>query len=490
MSGSILKPEIAVITLTAQEICQACSGELLAGDAAAPVESVSTDTRDDLAGRLFVALKGEHFDGGDFAGEAMERGAMGVVAEAGAAHRLASGLPDDGGDGPVIIAVDDAGEALKRIASVAASKSSARVVAITGSTGKTTTKDILFGLLKPCIDAVAGQASFNNEVGVPLTLLAAGSGTRVIVVEMGMREPGDISELCGIVAPEIAIITNIGPAHLQYAMSLENIARGKAEIAQGLKPGGKLVIPYGEKLLGPHLAGLDVQTVTFGFDTAADVHPAGRERFEGGRLCATISCMGDQVEVCFNFAARHHLLNAMAAMAAYRLLGLPLDGVAAAAGDIRMPRLRGELLELPAGGILINDCYNANPLSIQLSLEHLAAIGAGKRTVAVLGDMAELGSESSSYHRQTGVRVAELGIDCLIAIGADAAGYIEGANKGGGGETACHYFAGRDQALKEVPGLIQAGDAVLVKASRFMQLEQLSDLLTNAVSTDMAPESR
>ncbi|MFA6000546.1 MAG: UDP-N-acetylmuramoyl-tripeptide--D-alanyl-D-alanine ligase [Thermoleophilia bacterium] len=493
-----------MITLTANEICQACSGDLRAGAAASAVESVSTDTRGDLTSCLFIALKGENFDGGDFAEEALASGAMGVLAERDAAERLAVLVAGANGNTPVVIAVDDSGEALKDIAALVASRSGATVVAITGSTGKTSTKDILAALLKGHVDVVSSRASFNNEVGVPLTLLDATQDTDVIVVEMGMQAQGEIAELCRIASPEVAIITNIGPAHLQYAGSLENIARGKAEIAQGLPPGGKLVAPYGEKLLEPHLAGLDVETVTFGFDEAADIYPVFHEHMDDGRLHCVVSCCGRDLEFVFNFAAHHHLQNAMAAIGAYYQLGLPLEDIPEAVAGINLSSLRGELIDLDNGVTLLNDCYNANPLSMRSSLEYLASVGTGRRTVAVLGDMGELGPQALDYHRQVGRDVLELGIDCLIAVGEQSRGYLEGAaedilyGEGAGekdgdkyGESFGdnYYFAERDEALRGVPGLIRPGDVVLVKASRFMRLEQLSNILIEAGSGDIPPDA-
>lgn len=497
MSGPIATQVEELIILTAQEICEACAGELLAGDAATLLADISTDTRDDLLGKLFVALRGENFDGGEFADEAIAAGAAGVVAERAAAERAAAavgGLSGEaagagvhveglgqgttaGGEAPVVIAVDDSGEALKRIASLVAARSGATVVAVTGSTGKTCTKDILSGLLMPRLEYVASRASFNNEVGVPLTLLSADEDTEVIVVEMGMQAPGEISELCRIAAPDIAVITNIGPAHLEYAGSLEEIARGKAEIARSLPPGGGLVLPYGERLLEPYLAGLDLRKITFGFDRLADIHPVFHEHVEDGRLHAVISCCGREIELWFNFAPHHHLLNAMAAIGAYHLLGLSLKEIPAAVAEIHISSLRGELLNLASGITLLNDCYNANPLSMRSSLDYLASVGTGRRTVAILGDMGELGEASLGYHREVGRRIAELGIDCLIAVGDKAAGYLEGAQEDGGCAGCCYHFADRDAALAEVPGLVQPGDVVLIKASRFMKLEELSDLL-------------
>ncbi len=500
MSGPISTQIEELITLTAQEICDACAGQLLAGDGSAAVMDISTDTRGDLAGKLFVALKGANFDGGEFVEEALAGGAVGVLAERAAAQRVAVGLGDgqtgsnkrgngngDGGESDgaaVVIAVEDSGEALKNMATLVAQRSGAILVAVTGSTGKTSTKDMLSGLLEPQLDYVASRASFNNEVGVPLTLLSATNDTKVIVAEMGMQAPGEIGELCRIAAPDIAIITNIGPAHLEFAGSLENIARGKAEIARGLPPGGKLVAPYAEKLLESHLAGLDLRIITFGFDRLADIHPVFHEHTEEGRLHAVISCCGREIELWFNFAPHHHLLNAMAAIGAYHMLGLPLEEIPAAVANIHLSNLRGELVNLPGGVTLLNDCYNANPLSMSSSLEYLASVGTGRRTVAILGDMGELGAGSLDFHRGMGRRVAELGIDCLIAVGNDASAYVTGAREEGGCGGCYYHFADRAAALAEVPGLVRPGDVVLVKASRFMRLEELSEALVDAAGDD------
>jgi UDP-N-acetylmuramoyl-tripeptide--D-alanyl-D-alanine ligase len=338
-------------------------------------------------------------------------------------------------------------------------------------------------LLSPRLRFVASRASFNNEVGVPLTLLEANEETEVIVVEMGMQATGEITELCSIAAPDIAVITNIGPAHLEYSGSLENIARGKAEIALGLPPGGMLVAPFGEPLLEPHLAGLDLRVTTFGFDPLADIHPIFHEHMEDGSLHAVLSCHGREIELWFNFAPHHHLLNMMAAIGAYDMLGLPLEEVPAAVEKIHLAGLRGELVNLTSGVTLLNDCYNANPLSMRSSLDYLASVGT--RTVAIIGDMAELGESSREYHREIGRRVAELGIDCLFAIGRDANGYIEGAREAGGCRECCYHFEDLDQALAEVPDLVRTGDVALVKASRFMKLEALSNTLAGS---DSLPE--
>lgn len=467
-----------MIAITVQDICKACEGELIAGSPAVNVSGVSTDTRSDVSGSLFIGLTGEHFDGGEFVDEALRKGAMGVIAAEGAARRLADRMsPEELGEA-VVIAVEDPGKALKCLGALAGELSGARIVAITGSSGKTSTKDILAGLLRPRIKVVAGIGSFNNEVGVPLTLLEADSSTDVIIVEMGMQAPGEISQLCNIATPDIAVITNIGPSHLEFSGSLENIAAGKAEIAVCLRAGGGLVVPYQELLLEPHLKDLDADIVTFGFDMGADIHPIS-ETIAVDKLHAVIDCHGAEIEIEFNFAGRHHLLNAMAAIGVYHLLGMPLEALSRAAAGVDLSRHRGEHLELAGGVILINDCYNANPLSMEVALEHLARTAAGGRAIAVLGDMGELGDEAQVYHRKVGRVAARLGVDLIVAVGESAIGYLEGAAEEDAGRSDRHH-PGWEDAISELEDVIHPGDVVLVKASRFMRLERIADALAKS----------
>lgn len=467
MQETSLKKAQALITLTAQEVCQACSGRILAGRSGIAVSSISTDTRRNPEGALFIALKGENFNGGDYIAEALDRGAAGVVAEAADARSLV----EETGTGCLVIAVEDTGRALSGLASLVASRTGATVVAITGSSGKTSTKDILYGLLRPQLATVASRASFNNEVGVPLTLLDAEEDTDAIIVEMGMQAPGEIGDLCRIARPDIAIITNIGPAHLKYSGSMEKIAAGKAEIATCLPPGGGLLYPYGEKLLEPHLEGLDLEMASFGFDTAADIHPVS-ETVSGDRMHARIDCRGRRVDLTFNFVARHHLLNAMAAIGAYMLMGMPLDRLAEATGDISLSGMRGELIELADGTLLINDSYNANPLSMESSLRYLRDVAAGRRTVAVIGDMGELGEEAASWHLGVGRAAARLGTGLIVAVGELSAGYIEGAAAEDRERRDLHA-ADCESAIGILSEHLEPGDVVLVKASRFMGLEAI-----------------
>ncbi len=472
----------ALIAMTIGDICRECGGELLAGSPSQAVTAVTTDTRRRLEGALFIGIAGERFDGADFIGDALDGGAAAVMAAAPAARELVQARGEEGLGDAAVIAVADGGEALQRLAAATARQSGARIVAVTGSSGKTSTKDFIATMLAARFSVVASRGSFNNEVGVPLTLLDAGEDTRVIVVEMGMQAPGEIAALCRIAPPEVAVITNVGPAHLEYAGSLEGVAAGKAEIAASLPAGGGLVTPYGEKLLEPHLEGLELERLTFGFDPRADVHPLREEPGEDG-IEATIDLCGEKLELGFAFTARYQLANAMAAMAACRLLGMPAGEIAAAAGGIGAGGRRGEVLSLPGERLLIDDSYNANPLSMEAALEHLVRLAGAGRSIAVLGDMGELGADAPALHRRVGRRAAELGVDVIVGIGRLAAEYLEGA---AGVEARPHdrCFADHDSAAAYADSLSAPGDVLLVKASRFMELERVVERLRGGDAGD------
>jgi len=439
-----------VIELTGAEVAALVGG---AGGDGTTITGIATDSRAVRRGDLFVALGGARADGAAFADAALAAGA-------------AAALVPRGHDGPRRIAVDDPLSALGRIAGEVRRRSAARVVGITGSTGKTSTKDILAALLAPHATVVASRQNENNELGVPLTVARIDRETEVAVVEMAMRGVGEIAYLAAIAQPDIGIVTGVGPVHLELLGTVETVALAKAELLAALRPGGTAIVPHGEALLEPHLATLDaaVELVTFGARAGADVRLASFSA-AGGRGEAEIDIDGRTLQVPVNFTAPHNGLNLTAAAAAYRALGLPLDRLAEGAGDVAFSRWRGEELALPGGGVLIADCYNANPTSMRAALEHLDAIAGGRRRVAVLGDMAELGDGAAGYHEQVGELLAGLGVERVVAIGPHARAY--------GGE----WFATAAGAIDRIGDLVQPGDAVLVKASRSMGLEAVVEAI-------------
>jgi UDP-N-acetylmuramoyl-tripeptide--D-alanyl-D-alanine ligase len=383
----------------------------------AQVTGVQVDSRRVLPGDLFVAVG----RGAEFAGDALARGAAATL------------LPDD------------AFAALARIGAAVRDRSDARVVGITGSMGKTSTKDILAALCSPSARTIAAEASFNNEIGVPLTLCRLEPDTEVCILELAMRGFGQIAELCGIARPQIGVVTNIGPVHLELVESIEGVLRAKGELVAALPVGSTAVVPEDFPVDRD-----DIDVVHVG--------PVEGEVVDGRTIVGGVS---------FNFTARHQAQNAATALAAVDALGLPRPESV----DVDFARWRGEERQLPGGGLLINDAYNANPVSMRAALAYLVERAGDRRRVAILGDMAELGRTGPKYHREVGEAAAELGIDEVLAVGELSRGYLIGGVPG-------RSVANVHEALREVDEVVRPGDAVLVKASRAVGLEAVADALT------------
>jgi UDP-N-acetylmuramoyl-tripeptide--D-alanyl-D-alanine ligase len=378
---------------------------------------VQVDSRRIVPDDLFVAVG----RGAEYVGEALSRGATAAL------------VPDD------------AFAALARIARAVRGRSDARVVGITGSMGKTSTKDILAALCSPSARTIAAEASFNNEIGVPLTLCRLEEDTEICILELAMRGFGQIAELCEIAQPHIGVVTNIGPVHLELVESIEGVRRAKGELVAALPAGSTAIVPE-DFAVGRD----DIEVVRVG-------------RVEGEVADGRTTVGG----VSFNFTARHQVQNAATALAALDALDLPRPQSV----DVDFARWRGEERELPGGGLLINDAYNANPVSMRAALAYLADRAGDRRRVAILGDMAELGRTGPEYHREVGQAAAELGVDEVLAVGELARGYLAGGVPG-------RSVANVHEALREVDGIVRPGDAVLVKASRAVGLEAVADALT------------
>jgi UDP-N-acetylmuramoyl-tripeptide--D-alanyl-D-alanine ligase len=342
--------------------------------------------------------------------------------------------------------------------------------------GKTSTKDILAALCRPHARAVAAQASFNNEIGVPLTLCRLEPDTEVCILELGMRGFGQIAELAAIARPHVGAITNIGPVHLEWVESLAGVARAKAELLQALPPGGTAVVPAGVPELEPHLVLEGVEVVRVGAD--GDVRLVGLETGERTTRLE-VELVDERVDAEFNFTGLHHVDNALVALAVYRALGLPLEDVERGACEILFSRWRGEELPLPGGGLLINDCWNANPVSMRAALALLGTRAESRRRVAILGDMAELGKGAQAFHVEIGAAAAELGVQALVAIGPLARGYVEGATE----IEEAVWAPTLEEGLEAATRIVEPGDCVLVKGSRAMGLEAVAGALAAEVVT-------
>jgi UDP-N-acetylmuramoyl-tripeptide--D-alanyl-D-alanine ligase len=444
-----------VIDLSAERIAAGAGAEVVRQGRDQRLGRVVVDSRDAGPGDLFVGLPGERVDGGDFAAFALAAGAWGVMLSS----ERARGLELTGDVEGWVLAAPDPLRSLQGLAREWRRRLGCPVVGITGSTGKTSVKDICRAMLP--LRVHASPENYNTEIGLPLAVLGAPRETEVLVLEMAMRGAGQIAELCTIAEPDVAAITNIGPVHLELLGTLEAIAEAKAEIFAGLGDDGVAVIPEDAEALEPHVHDL-LRTISFGPGGDVFAHRASVER--GWTEAAIGTPHGDQA-FRFPFSETHHLVNALAAVAIGVALNAPLAEMAERAAGITFSRLRGEVLE--AGGVLIvNDCYNANPLSMRAALDHLAAIEVPGRRIAVLGEMLELGPDAPLYHRDVGAHARDLGIGPIVGVGELARDY---APEG--------WVSDARAAIPAVERLVSSGDAVLVKGSRSVGLELVSDEL-------------
>jgi UDP-N-acetylmuramoyl-tripeptide--D-alanyl-D-alanine ligase len=449
-----------MIDLSAARLAEAARGELAAGDPerAGPERAV-IDSRAVRPGDLFVGLPGAAADGGAYAAAALEAGAWGAVV--GREHRDAAVGAVEGTvghsacSGAAVIAVDEPLAALQALARAWRRELGAKVVGVTGSTGKTSTKDILAALLGTRLVTHASRENWNTEIGLPLTILEARRGTDALVLEMAMRGEGQIAELVAVAEPDVGVIVNVGPVHLALLGTVERVAAAKAELIRDLRPGAACVVPASEPLLEAHLRERELDTWTFG--------PGGQVQllaFDDG--LAEIEARGEIARLELPYSEPYNLLNTLAAVAATRALGVPVGGRV----EVRFSSLRGEVVELPGGVTVVNDCYNANPMSMRAALEHLAG-SAAERRIAVLGTMAELGADSARYHREIGAHARALGIDVLVPVGEPALPYTEDFD----GET--HPVASPEEAGALLEELARPGDRVLIKGSRSVGLERV-----------------
>lgn len=439
--------------------------ELLARGPGGYPDSAAIDSRTVGAGQLFFGLTGTGHDGGRFAADALAAGAWGAVV----APEFAAGLT---GSGRTVFAAPDPLGALQMLARAWRRKLGAKVIGITGSVGKTSVKDITRALLPGNVHASA--ENFNTEIGLPLTVLAAASDTGILVLEMAMRGSGQIAELARIAEPDVAVITNVAPVHVELLGSIEAVAAAKAELIDGLRPGGTLIAPVEAGALEPHLENVP-GVVRFGPGGEVDLAdhrplPGGPDESGPAGIAATVSTPAGEERFDFPFTERHNLTNALAAIAAGLAVGARPDEMAMRSAGIAFSKLRGEQIRLGREGddrgLLLNDCYNANPISMRAALEHLATREGRRRKVAVLGVMAELGPESERFHVEVGEFARELGIGTLIGVGSAARAYRPD-----------HEVEDTTAAAAAVRPLLGPDTVVLIKGSRAAGLETVAEAL-------------
>ena len=429
----------------------AASGGLVVRSAEGQPAGFSIDSREVARGDLFIGIPGQRVDGGALAVDALRKGAWGALVQPLHAETAAS-------EGGAVVVHPDPVRALGLIAAEHRRSLTCQVVGITGSSGKTSTKDILSAILSQAGETVCTRGNRNTEIGMPLEILRAGQETEFLVLEMAMRGRGQIAELVEIAKPDLGVIVSIGPAHLDLLGSIEEIAAAKSELIAGLSPGSTAIVPAGEQLLTPHLRA-DLRTVTFGPEgDVSMVSESGRD--------LEIDLRGERLKLGVDFDQPHNRLNLLAALAAADAVGVrPARDL-----HVAFSALRGDRIELPDGIVLIDDCYNSNPSSLAAGLADLAAESSrrGGRSVAVLGDMLELGPAELQFHRDAGRLAAEVGVGLLVTVGPLSASMAEGYR--GRSES----FEDASAAAAALAGLLEPGDTVLVKGSRGVGLEAVA----------------
>jgi UDP-N-acetylmuramoyl-tripeptide--D-alanyl-D-alanine ligase len=436
--------------------------QLSGGDAdRGPVRAV-IDSRQVRPGDLFVGLAGEREDGGAYAEQALRAGAWGVLVTPDRAEALLAA----GAEASVsavapraVLAHPDPLAGLQTLASAWRRELGAHVVAITGSTGKTSTKDILAAILSGELRTVASPQNLNTEIGLPLAVLSAPPGTQALVLELAMRGAGQIAQLTAICEPDVGVIVNVGPVHLEQLGSLEGVAAAKAELIAGMRAGATVVLPHDEPLLDPHRRE-DLRTVTFG--AGGDVQLLAQRAGE-----VTIGIGAQRIVLEPSFSQSHNLHNLLAAVAGARALGVTPGGRL----EVSFSARRGERHALPKEIVLIDDCYNANPISMRAALDDLART-APVRRVAVLGDMLELGAQAPGFHREVGEYARTAGVQLLLTVGPLATDIGRGF-----GIDDVHAVADAAAAAELLPRLLAPRDTVLVKGSRGVGLERVVQAL-------------
>lgn len=451
---------------TLEKIARWSGGRLAAGDPATAVESVCTDSRALKAGDLFIALRGENFDAHEFVTEAAKRGALAAIVE-----HAPTELPPGFG----VIVVADTLRALQQLAAEYRRTLSLQVVALTGSNGKTSTKDLTACVLGGHFQVTKTEGNFNNHIGLPLTILRARGTDQVGVFEIGMNHPGEIAPLAALAVPDVAIVTNVGLAHIEFMGSREAIALEKGMLVEALKPGGTVILNADDEYSAP-LAKRTTADAIFAGIGRGDVQATGlRPHFTGTKFL--LHAHGRSVEAELPVPGEHMVSNALLAVAAGLVFGLSLEQCAEGLKKVQLTKGRLEQ-KLIRGIQILDDTYNANPDSMSAALRTLATMPAAGRRIAVLGRMGELGVESERGHKLVGEVAAREHIDCVVCVGQEAEGIAETAWSGGVEKVV--KAATVEEATKVVRELAKAGDIVLIKGSRSEKMERIVEGLQTA----------
>jgi len=456
-----------MVELRLDELAARMNGRILQGDPARVFGRFGIDSRLTMPGELFFAIRARR-DGHDFIPEAATRGAGGAV--------TSREVPPPGEDF-ALIRVDDTVAALERLARTSLAGQSVKVVGITGSVGKTTTKEFTASLLSRRFAVLKSEGNFNNNLGLALSILRLEPAHEVAVLEMGTSGFGEILALTRVAPPDVAVITNVNPVHLEFLHDVEGVARAKKEILEGTRETGFAVLNADDPMVLKIGRDWPGRRLTFGLGPDADVQAASVRRLGQDGMAFELRCRGEKAEVRPAFFYEEYVYNLLAAVGACAALGVPFEVIIAGIYGLRPLARRGGIVRLALGIRLVDDSYNSNPRALEAALRGLAALPAGRR-VAILGDMLELGEREKEYHLAAGRQLVESGWDVLVAVGTLGALIAEGARAAGMDARRISVFQSAGAAAPEAAALVREGDLVLVKGSRGIHMEQIADRLT------------
>jgi len=462
-----------VIELILEEAARIMGAELI-GEHHADVftrffPAVSTDTRTLTSGQCFVCLKGPRFNAHDFVGQALDKGASVIVHS----EDLPSSVLRPG---VVYLKVADSLSALQNLAHYSRSKWGGMLVGVTGSAGKTTTRSFISTLLGRKFRVMQSSGNFNNEIGLPLSLLGIGPEHQAAVIEFGMNHAGEIRALARIALPDCAVLTNVGPVHLEFFESVDAIARAKAEILEFLPADGWIVFNADDQRVARVVRDHPAGKISFGFNPSADVRVTDYTLHDLSRMEFTAVVRGSEISASVPFGGRHFLYNVAAALATAVEMGVSVGEMLDGLNELAPVKMRGRLLRLQTGrlaGVTVwDDSYNANPHAVASVLETLKELRGFRRKIVALGSMLELGQYSSQLHKETGARIAASGVDLLLAVGTESAYLCEGARAAGMASDRLLEFQDAKTAGDHLVAQLRSGDLVLVKGSRGIGMDQ------------------
>ncbi|MDP2644179.1 MAG: UDP-N-acetylmuramoyl-tripeptide--D-alanyl-D-alanine ligase [Desulfobacterales bacterium] len=465
------------LSWTVTDVLNATGGQLAFGQDSVLFSDVSIDSRSLSAGALFVAIQGKNHDGHAFVAQAVQQGAGGILIHKDQADAFSSGPFRQ--TRVVCIAVDDSIRALGDLAAYHRQRSDISIIAITGSNGKTTTKEMTAAVVSRCFATLSSAGNFNNEIGLPLSMLKIGPDHRWAVLELGMNRPGEIRRLAEICSPDIAVITNIGTAHLAGVGSVEGVMHAKGELLEKMKPGARAVLNGDDAKVLQLARRITGETLFFGTSQNARVRALGVGLKDSG-VSFELALFEERVPIDLKVTGKFMVLNALAAAAAGHLAGVPLRKIQAGLNAFTPLAGRMNVIKTDRGIHIIDDSYNANPDSMAAAITSLVSLkGSGRKTL-VAGDMHELGEYSESMHRKIGALSSRAGVDKLYVTGQFAPYVVQGAKSENNSKP--EIFVGtREEILKDLTGWLQPGDWVLVKGSRAQAMETIVSGLTESL---------